>query len=826
MKNVPVVVVAAFLVALGFTTSLGAQAPASVLGRIDDATRAALPGVAVTIRNTATGQVENTVTAGDGTYSFSGLAAGTYEVEAVLAGFSTFRQSVALATGEAKTLDMVLRLGGLADEVTVTATRREQSMQEVPISIAAYDSVALEDLNVLSSADIVKFTPNLVFATTAGEGQKANVVVRGVGLNVSDELLESNVGVYIDDVYVASTSAFTFDLFDMERVEVLRGPQGTLFGNTATGGLIHHISRQPTATPEGYVNLRTGSYGQFRLEAAAGGPIGSKLKARVAGVFNRNDGWFENTYVPTDQSIKVRDNNQTKASAMRALLLWQPTGSLDVSFRGRWSENDPQVGPTFKPIVGYIPTTGPNAGLGIALPPDVPNPFGACTGCDRAGNPNSIKDGDNNAGARNQFGDLYVKSVGGGVKVDWRFGRSTLTSITDYAEVRKFFAEDSDGGSKQSVNQWSDTAPDQFQQEVRLQGAAGRMLWSTGLFYLHRNMKSDFAVDFRGADFAGPPWLQITRYDRESDNVSAFGRVEFALTDPLTVSPGARWYREEVDNLSWRDRYFTNGSYVKDQVSAGVKAFSDVTWKVELNYQPHKGSLFYVSAAKGVRPGFFNANVPTATEPIVKEEKLFAYEGGAKLDFNARSRLNVTGYYYDYKDMQTRAFLGFESFFLNKDARIYGAEIEASVNPVGTLFLYATTGLLHGRILDVQNGVTRAIRDTKVPNAPDFSMSGQAKYTWSVPGGALQASANIAYRTDTYSELENNPVQLVPAYTVVGARFGYASTAGWEVGVQADNLFDEQYYSFIGFVTSINTAQRFPGRPRWVSVYFNYPFGK
>jgi iron complex outermembrane receptor protein len=706
--------------------------------------------------------------------------------------------------------------------IDVTAQRRLQSMQEVPASVSAISSGKLDDLRVIGTVDIQQITPNLTFATTAGEGHKTNVVLRGVGLNSSSNLREANVGMYIDDVYIGNTSGLTSALFDMERVEVLRGPQGTLYGNTVTGGLIQYISRKPTRTFEGFGSVDFGSYNTRRVETAVGGALGPSAAARISAVVDHHDGFIQNSLGSARNS---RDDK-----AVRAQLLLEPTKGVSLLFRAYGSDNSPNSGPGWKPRVAFLNTA---TGLGEAVV-DGPCP----AGCDSARNPVSIANGSIWSIASPGRSELRVKRSGGGLKADFDLGFATLTSVTDFGKVFKHYFEDSSGAPGQSTFFETDVDAKQMQQEFRLAGASsGGVIWNTGLFYFKRNDTDVGGVDFtpaigKGFFPASLNYKDLTIRRLKSTSLSLYGQAEIPLSKDVSAVAGLRAYRQDEDtrNTPRLLRVATGVTDVSPDIAANVKS-DDPSGKLGLNWKFDKRTLVYASLSRGARPGYAQNSTNPAAPPLVKPELLTAAEVGLKTDFaSAPVRLNASLYRYDYKQMQTNAFLGISSFQLNKDAVVNGGEVELIAKPFRDLELSGNMGLINGKVKDVQwrlpNATTQpTYRDTELPNAPRVSASVQAKYNWAMAGGNAFALVNQSYRSETFGELENNPVQKVPAYSLTNMRLGYSPANGkWQTGLYVNNMFNKEYFTYIGFVSSVRIAQQFPGRPRWVGAYFTYNF--
>ena len=702
-------------------------------------------------------------------------------------------------------------------EVVVTANRREQNLQDVAATVQAFSAESLKDLRVVSTVDIAQFTPGVVFATTAGEGQKTNIVMRGVGLNSSSEVIEGNVGMYMDDVYISSTSGLTSDIFDVQRVEVLKGPQGTLYGNTVTGGLIHFISREATQEFDAYTNAEFGAYNSRRLEAAIGGGVSDTVAVRFSGTYNVNDGYIKNSL--------GKDRNPTDAYGGRLQLRWTPSDAVDVTLRGRYSKNDPNTGPSFKPQVAFL---NPATGLGEPLPIDR-NFFNTCAGCDAGGNPNSISSGSIWEIAANQDGALSVERTGYGAKAVFDLGGTTLTSITDWENVDKFYQEDSDAAPRTTVGQFSDTQADQFQQELRLTGGGESLVWNLGAFYMKRDVESLFAVEFRGSNGVFPPWRSDGFTVRKSKNKSLYGQLEWAFAPTVSLVVGGRYFEETADDNILNTRLLLNGTRTTVTNPIASTKFNDWTGKVGLEWRPTEGRLVYANVSRGVRPGSFQnpGTIPAGISAVVRAEVLDAYELGIKTDLDdVPVRLNASAFYYNYADMQTRAFLGTASYIQNVDSKVKGVELELQAKPAAAVDLSVNAAWTDGTVIDVPRRGLPGVRDTRSPNSPRFMVSGQAKYTGNLASGASWFGlVTGSYRTDSFAEIENNPVQRVPGYSVVNLRAGYRSAAdNWEAGAYVNNAFDKEYFNFVGFVTSIGIAQQFPGRPRWYGVYFNYDF--
>ena len=744
----------------------------------------------------------------------------TTSVLALFVASHASAQTTAAASGTAASIPANAD-DGKVSEIVVTAQRRLQNIQDVPISINAFTGQTLENLGITSSVGIQKIAPALTFVATAGEGQKTNIVLRGVGLNTSSEDLEGNVGVYVDNTYLASTSGLTFGLFDIDRVEVLKGPQGTLFGESETGGLIHYITQRPTDQFSAYVNADYGSYNTLKLEGEVGGGIAPGLSVRLSGLYDSDDGYVHNK--------QGEDKNRTDLHALRFQSLWKPTEKFSALLQVRYAEDKPGIESGFKPEPIYL---NPTTGLVQALPPTL-NFFKTCAGCDAAGNPTTIANGSIWSINQNTPGYLYTQSLGVDLTLTYDFGFATLTSVTDADHTGKGYGEDSDGGPGSSVTQQTFLHANQFQQEFRLNGQMNHLTWTTGLFYLHRTSDSLFDVNFLVATYPiFPPWISASGDDYKQDNISLYGQLEYEILPTVSVIAGIDYFNNTTSDNVLNQRLFATGAVTTTLSTVGKAESSDPGGKIGLTWKPQAGTLAYATVATGSRPSTYQNQgvIPTGVASTVAPETLTDYEVGIKQSFrNIPLVLDVSGYYYDYRDMQTRAFLGFTSYELNKNAKIYGLDATATYSPTRRLTFTGALSLLHGTVYDVTlpNTVGAPIvENTRDPNAPAFSGNLQARYTQPFADGSdAFILISESYRGSTFGELDNNPAQKVAAYALADLRIGYRfPDHKLEIGVYGNNLFDRQYYNFIGAVTSIGDAQRFPGRPLMAGAYVHYSY--
>ena len=452
------------------------------------------------------------------------------------------------------------------EEIIVTAQKREQNLQDVGISVTAYTGEQIRELGLADTVDLTTMTPGLQYTVPNAEGSQINFFLRGVGLNEVSDFNENPVAVYFDGVYRAAIGGLHLQNFDVDRAEVLRGPQGTLFGRNTSGGLVHFISRKPTREFEAYLEAGLESYGTFKTEGMVNGPIGDNMAARVSFATNKNGGYVDNVYDGVDplRGTAPGDFNETNAKAGRIQLLVTPSDDVEALVKAHYSHNRGQVGgwqnqPSTFPVLDPIPNeTFPNGvpdlDRRIVTPDNQRNVF--CldlnTGLNNIdyGLPNGTDcfgyrdtDGDPHKGSFDRDGDTAVTAAGVSAIIDWELRDGlTLTSITAYDHVDRTQEEDTDASPVNFVQVEFHAMTEQFTQELRLAGESDRMRWQTGLYYFNWDVESDYRLvlvpDFFVIDVNGK---------QDTESWSAFGQFEFDLTEQLTVIGGLRYTEEEKD---------------------------------------------------------------------------------------------------------------------------------------------------------------------------------------------------------------------------------------------------------------------------------------
>ena len=730
------------------------------------------------------------------------------------------------------------------EEVVVTAQKREELAQDIPVSITAFTGDAAKKLGFINSVDIAAQTPGLNIGTPVGEGNNPSLVLRGVGLNDFNDNNESPVAMYRDDVYISAMAGQTFQLFDMQRVEVLRGPQGTLYGRNATGGLVHFISNKPTDAFEGYGDLTLGDNSQVKFEGALSGPLGEsgKVRGRLAVAAHQHDGYVDN---------RIGDDaNEADNVAGRALLAMDLSDSVDLLLNVHGGDSD-VIAPKYQhEVTGGAPT-------------------------DLYGYVDT--DRDVFAGDYDRDGVLKIETSGASATLNWDTERFLFTSITGVEYLDKKHQEDTDMGPLPGIEPTFESDAEQFSQEFRFTGNTDRGKWVGGLYYFHSEVDGDMALDvnFPGSVLADPtligydpstvpgfpiaaqcspafPALECVYpffvydvdYKQETDSYALFGQYDFDITDRNTLTMGIRYTKEERDmrylniiNLPILDLPPPDG------ISLGAfPAFDadddidndNVSGSLGIDHRFNDDLMVFGKVSRGFKSGGFNAGFLDYADGLTNddmpydEEILTSYEIGFKSEFpEHRTRFNATAFYYDYKDFQALSFSGLSQFISNSDATIYGLEAELFSSPVDGLDIVFGMSLLDTEVDEIfDRNTNTALKNREMVLAPDFSMNGLVRYAWPMAGGEVAVQADFSHQGDHYFDITNSDVSKEDAYTLWNARVSYTTMdERLEIAAFVKNLSDEEYrvYTF-DFTPIAGFNQQFYGPPRWWGVQAIYRF--
>lgn len=707
------------------------------------------------------------------------------------------------------------------EEIIVTAQKREQSVQDVGIAINAFTGDELASLNITNTSDIASQSPGVEQRRHfVSRGMLTNFFMRGVGSTDFNDGTESAVTVYVDDFYLMSASTVDFGLMDIERAEVIKGPQGTLFGRNATGGAIQFVTNKPQFDEfSGFVEAGFGTDEIMQLQGNLNIPVNDTFAIRLAGSIDDHDHYVENINSVGSDAV---DQN---FYAFRASARFKPSEAFDATYKVEVGKVDGNLGAD-----QAIVSLGGQPDGDVILDPDNTNAYGYNPDVTGESDPDKIDSEGFNSG----FNDVMHHLL----RIESDVSESIMfTSITGYLDQDYAIYEDCDGTPSIICNYEAFFQSQHFTQELRLNGTSGRTHWTVGLFYLDQDASGGlqaplyFTIDGNEDPSGQTAGLGFyADYDIDVRSMAAFGQLEFAVTDTVTLIGGLRWSNDQktfeqtypvynilTDNdiLPFtRERDFELSSHTVTSLllsndftkeTAGNLTETDddlISGTLQANWQPSDTSLYYLSYRRGVKAaGFNNGSVPafdiTVEQYPFDEETLDAYELGAKLTFaNNTIRFNAAAFYYDYQDYQATTFPESATGGIlqtNRDATIQGAEFEFFATPIDNLDISLGLALLDTTVKDVSRGAGLPFVDREMGEAPDTSVNGLVRYSWSWLGGTMSAQASAVYTSERYTDALNLSVGVLESNTIVDAQLGYESDdQKWSVLLWGRNLTDER----------------------------------
>ncbi len=697
------------------------------------------------------------------------------------------------------------------EETVVTAQKREENLQDVGISITAFSGNQLQELGMTRTVDIAQQVPAMQLQTFSPAFTIINL--RGISQNNFQDNLEAPVAVYVDGAYIPSMNAINGQLFDIKRVEVLRGPQGTLFGRNTTGGLVQYITNGASDEElNGYAEGTVGDYNQSAVEGAIGGSINDEWRGRLAARWEENDGYVESV------NPGIRDSNGANGYTIRGSTQWDATEDLLVDVRIAYSKDDDVPSGTYS--INFA-TFDPNTGLGVNAPGRLTD------GWKHA----STLEGSYNRESTNYLGTLT-----------WSLSESTeLVSITHYLDLEKKYLEDAGGG----LFFFPYTTPTDFTnfaQELRLSGSNERVRWQTGLYYLDMTTKTNQSVQgvtiLEGFGATTDSAIQTTNSKVDSSNWSVFGQGEYDFADRWTLIAGLRW-SDDSKKIDLSQVYAESGAGIPPTEVFNIQdvaikdidkiEYDDYAARLQLNYTMDSGTLLYGSWNRGIKGGNWSIDplgVVALTDPANlkhHQEVLYSYEVGFKSQ-NDWARLNADVYYYDYNDYQAFSLLELTPQVTNSDADSWGGELELTVFPAEGLDILLGLAYIDSSV-DAVPDPFGGLNEAEFPNAPKWSINGLARYQWNMLGGTMAAQVDGVWNDEQYIEATNSQISKEDAYLVWNARLSYTtSDDAWEFAAWVKNVGDEQYRLYNLDLGLLGISQEVYAPPRWYGGTISYRF--
>lgn len=681
-----------------------------------------------------------------------------------------------------------------SDDIVVTAQRRDQRLQDVPVAVTAIGGEDLVSRRIENVTDLNRAVPSLNVQRTT----KVPVIfLRGIGNNSSSPGQEQNVAVYVDGVYYPSLSASVFSFDDLERIEVLKGPQGTLFGRNATGGVIQVVTRDPGQTSEGRVALGYGNFETLQASGFLSGGLSEDLAASLSVRYsNQRDGWGTNVF-------DGGEVNKGKDFSARLKTVFTPADATKLTLTAGYSRSRSDFG-TSRQILAGTPT----------LPPS----FGSIRF-----NGNIY---DRNANYPSQD---TIAILSGAIRIDQKIGDLNLVSITAGQRTKATSFADVDQSPIDRLHVIQHDITRSASQELQLQSGSGSAVqWVAGFFYFYSRAGNE--PQRQEGSLIGANNYRDIYGTQTTNSYSLFGQATLPLMAGLNLTAGGRY---TIDEKSFAGRIET---------PAGVtsRANDKNEWKrfdfrIGLDGRLSDDVLLYANVATGFKSGVYN--VVSIAAPPVSPEKLTSYEAGIKSDwFGGSLRVNASGFYYDYRNLQLLRQLGTAFVLQNAaSAEIYGLEVETQLKLSRALSFSGGLSLIHseyGHFPDAAAntpganglGVQGVIDATgnRLQRTPNLTLNLGVNYAVPLSSGELIFSGGISHNGGFYWETDNRLYQ--KAYTLLDAGIRYSPDAGGlEVQLWIKNLAKEKYYSY---VTSSNGSPDTgaPGAPRTFGATIGYRF--
>ena len=736
------------------------------------------------------------------------------------------------------------------EEVIVTANKREESINKVGLTIKALGGAQLEQEHVESLADLATAVPGLTFTQT--DSNTPVYTLRGIGFYDTTLGAYPSVSVYLDQAPLSFPVLTTQTLFDIERVEVLKGPQGTLFGNNATGGAINYIAAKPTQQLSAGVSLDEARFDTFTTNAYISGPVAENLLGRFAFKVESGNGWQESISRPGDS------NGAPESFAARLLFDWRPTDALRIqtNFNG-WLDRTQPPAAQFLEFIPSFPTTNP---LPVPLVPNaVDNPRLA----------------DWTQATRPEANNRLAQAV---VRADYNVTSSmVLTSLSSYVDYRQRQRPEGDGLAARRVDViQNDGYIRSINQELRLADNSNPLLrWTVGGNYSHDFSNERDATDqrdgtpaytyvFGGIPFDGNSFWNsqvMKNYAGFADGTSTIGQ--------FTLKAGARYTQSDRNSVNCNQGYLNGSPNGIDEFFEGLaqaffghptqipngscivfnKTYSslgefqgtlnqhNVSWRTGLDWNPTDTLLAYFDVAKGYKAGSFPAlsgSTSVAYTPVTQESVL-TYEAGIKTQLlDHRMSLNLSAFHSDYKDKQIKSQLqdpifGLLNALVNiPKSVIKGVEVETALHPVAGLTLGANLTYLDAKLVEA-NGIVSLYGNTgnwdgnPIPFTSTWNTNANANYSFPLGDDDAFIGGQFNYRSQTTSSIGNEPILQLPGYGTFDAQAGVSFAQGrYRVMLWGKNITNKFY--LVNIQRYSDGVSRFMGMPATygLTVSFKY----
>jgi iron complex outermembrane receptor protein len=729
------------------------------------------------------------------------------------------------------------------ESVIVTARRREEQIQDVPLSMSVLNSATLESTGTFNVGKLTQLQPSIQFVSSNPRNSATTIRGLGAPFGLTNDGIEQGVGIYIDQVYYSRAATATFDFLDIDQVEVLRGPQGTLYGKNTTAGAINITSRRPSFTPEARAELNYGNFDFVQAKASVSGPlIGDTVAGRLGASYTSRRGTVYN--VATGQHINEQDNLGFKGQ-----ILWKATDNLDITFSADYTASDPlgfgtvyvREGATQRPLNRQYAALAEASG---GYRPPSYDPFDRLT------------DLDSKLQAKQAFG-------GGHVLVEWDVGPGRLTSVSAYRKWDWVPSNDRDfSGLPITTLSQNPSKQRQWTQEVRYAGTSEKLDYVVGVFGFYQDLETTGAQEqgssasrwlLSGANANDPSILDGLRSDNDiglkNTSAAVFGQLTYHVTDDLRLQPGLRFnydkkkgrYIATVTNTTNTPLTAAQRGVLAPQSYTPEFSDTNISGDFTVSYDISNDVMAYATYARSFKSGGINLSglpLDANSQPItavetVKPETINHYEAGLKTQlFNRAVTFNVAGFWTEVKDYQATVNNSqanvVRGYLANAEKiRVRGVEVDLAANPIDGLNVYANTAYTDHEYVSFPNapcppelsGGTAA--SAANPPSPPGTPGGFSPQSCDISGqwlpGISKWAVSYGFQYDlpvgqhgevffgydgTYrSKFSSNPSRSIymdiDSYSIANIRLGFRANSGWEVYAWARNAFDEEYFDFL-----------------------------
>lgn len=707
------------------------------------------------------------------------------------------------------------------EKILVTAQKRAQSAQDVGINMSVLGAEDIAIRKIESVTDLVVFTPNVTVKETF-PGMMPIITMRGVGLNDYNATNSPTAGVYIDGMSLSSLALLNLDFFDVERIEVLRGPQGTLYGRNSTAGAINIFSAKPvTGDLFGSVGGTIADYQSREIEGMVNLPVSDTVALRFAvkGAWQDEGFWF-------NQNLG-HDVGRRESLNARGTLLWEASDDFELMLKVEASKGRSELGaPEF---FGVLPT----GDLQIVCPgsPACSNFFGY-----------SDTDNDPFNGSWSITPNYDLDQQSSLLRMQWDIGEVTITSLTGFIDFEREYSTDVDASPLRLTDFNNTDDVTQFSQEIHLASSNDDISWLSGVYYADDKVLTTYQGGFQ--DLFNT--TTFTSSEQETTSMALFGNVEWHLSQYWDLITALRYTKEErANDGSTKDLVSLPGGSFLTQAPFGSpeitlasidKSIEDRnwSWKLGLNWYPRKNSLIYMSASKGTKSGGFFSGVAASSDQLqpYEPEELVAYEVGMKNQWQDPGiSLEGSVFYYDYSDVQTfiRETVGdlpIQRLGNVEEAEIYGMDANLIFKPknVNGLDLIAGIGLLHTELGEFDSSVGLLPKGNRLPDAPNRTFNLGINYDYDLTDALwLNFSTDARFQSETYRDSLNDPLLKSEEYWVVNSQISFHSE-DWRVTLYAKNITDKHYVTQGFNQVAFGNGYRVYGAPRMIGLSFSTNF--